>query len=194
MNARAEHGRRRGGGRWILMCRPTNKMSGALEDKLARAVQSGDAADARRLLAEGADPDARVNEYTDLPGIATFGAMPEVTLLAYIIQAVVHGRKPRDAALRVTDALLNINGQHGEYAGADLAATFDVYDDDEWIHRDHNDYTFKISEHRSSFTIEEYIRYLIPRCQEQDRAFLDSALHLVLVARAREAANLLRDA
>ena len=172
-------------------------MSGALEDKLARAVQSGDAADARRLLAEGADPDARVNEYTDMPGIAAFGAMPEVTLLAYVIQAVVYGRKPRDAALRVTDALLNINGQHGEYAGADLAATFDVYDDDDddsWIHRDHNDYTFKISEHRSPFTIEEYIQYLIPRCEETDKAFLDSVLDLILVARSREAANLLRDA
>ena len=163
---------------------------------LVRAVQSGDAADARRLLAEGEDPDARLNEYTDLPGIAAFGAMHEVTLLAYVIQAVVHGRKPRDAALRVMDVLLNINGQHGEYAGADLAATFDVYDDDDesWVDRDHNDYTFKISEHRSSFTVEEYIRYLIKRCEERDKAFLDSALHLILVARAREAANLLRGA
>lgn len=166
-------------------------------DAFVDAIRTGDARRARRLLASGqCDVHARVNEYSELPGLAAYGAVPQVTLLAYVVQSVVHGargaRGARDA-LRVMDALLNVNRRHGRYAGASLDATFMMMVEGLWEGRNHNDYTFKIREHAVPVTVEAYIRYLLLTHKGEEAAFLDAALNRILAARARAAADNLLD-
>ena len=171
------------------MCVHRHNMSQSPHEQLIDAIKRGDTTQARRLLESGgADVDALVNEYSELPGLAAFGVMPKVTLLAYVIQSVAYGGADRQAALRMVEVLLNVNRRHGRYAGASLDATFDIYEDDEdsWIDRDHNDYTFKISERTFPVTVEEYVRSLMPKCPEPG---LDPILHMILLAKARKAAD-----
>tara|TARA_B100001094_G_C17918170_1_gene664576 strand:- start:280 stop:783 length:504 start_codon:yes stop_codon:yes gene_type:complete len=157
--------------------------------KLIDAIKGGDASVVCQLLKSGEDVDARVNEYSELPGLAAYGAVPQVTLIAYVIQAVVHGGADRQAALRMADVLLNVNRRHGRYAGASLDATFMMMVEGLWEDRNHNEYTYKIREHAVPVTVEAYIRSLLPTYEGQEADFLGAILNLILVAKAREAAN-----
>ncbi len=141
----------------------------ALHQKLGDAVKKGEIHKVHWLLAFGrADVGVRVNEYSELPGMAAFGAacLCKIPLLAYVVQSIVYGRagrhaRGRAAALRMVDVLLNINHLYGRYPGARLDDTFDIYDDhedDAWLARDHNDYTFKIHEQLVETTVEKYIK------------------------------------
>lgn len=172
----------------------------ALHQKLGDAVKRGEVHKVHWLLAFGcADVGVRVDEYSELPGMAAFGGgvFRKIPLLAYVVQSIVYGRaggraRARAAALRMVDVLLNINHLYGRYPGARLDDTFEIYDDhedDAWLARDHNDYTFKIHEQLVETTVEKYIKdekqKLRPASPEA--AFLGHVEEKMLLAKARHA-------
>ena len=104
----------------------------------------------------------------------------------------------RAAALRMVDVLLNTHHLYGRYPGARLDDTFEIYDDhedDAWLDRDHNDYTFKIHEQRVETTVEKYVqdeKRKLGAGSPEAAAFLGHVEEKMLLARARQAADRLK--
>ena len=184
----------------------SDKGAEALRQKLGDAVKKGEIHKVHWLLAFGrADAGMRVNEYSELPGLAAFGAgcFCKIPLLAYVVQSIIHGRagrhaRGRAAALRMVDVLLNPRHVYGRYPGARMDDTFEMYnenEDDAWLDQDHNDYTFKISEKRVETTVEKYVQDERRKLSagSPEVSFLGSVEERMLLAKACRACDHLQN-